>query len=78
MATQPMQTDDGRLIWRVYMGSAVVDVMRLPRPGCRPDDAPIRVATASPESSSRSDVLTTLNLVSGRDSLHKLYWTNEP
>jgi hypothetical protein len=76
MASEPMRTDQGGLIWQVYMGSATVRVMRLPRPDVGPTT--LRFVSQLVSGISESlDVLTTLNLVSGRDSFHKLYWTDD-
>lgn len=69
----PVSLDNGSLAWRIYMGSAEVEVFRAPFT----DSGPPLIRFVSPlvrEVRLSEDLSATLNLLNAREHLDKFYW----
>lgn len=74
--TPPARLDSGALAWRVFVGSAVINVFRDPIT----DAAPPLIRFSSPLITNlqvTGELLETINVLNARENLLKFYWSND-
>lgn len=72
----PAQLDGGALGWNVFMGSAVVNVVRVPSA----DHSPSSLRFVSPlvrDVRLTEDLSASLNLINAKEWFYKFYWSND-